>query len=133
MSSCLPSVVFFDRGILLILHRHQNLILSQIQNDYIIANDTICSDMGIPIHLADPHNISLFFIHNSKKKNTLNHRKIYVLYNYSFILCIISHKPDRNRSGSALFTIFHQIHIHLTCRYYISFYFDEVLKSSRKF
>ena len=30
----------------------------------------------------------------------------------------ISHKPDRNRSGSALFSIFHQ---------------NEVLESSRKF
>ena len=93
------------------------LILSQIQNDYIIANNTTCNGMGAPIHLADPHNISLFFIHNSKK-NTLNRRKIYILCNYLFILCIISHKPDRFRSGSALFSIFHQIHIHLTCRYY---------------
>ena len=117
MSSCLPSVVFFDRGVLLVLHRYQNLILSQIQNDYIIANNTTCNGMGAPIHLADPHNISLFFIHNSK--NTLNRRKIYILCNYSFILCIISHKPDRNRSGSALFSIFHQIHVHLVCRIFL--------------
>ena len=122
MSSCLPSVVFFDRGILLILHRYQNLILSQIQNDYIIAKDTICNGMGAPIHLADPHNISLFFIHIIQK-NTLNRRKIYILCNYSFILCIISHKPDRNRSGSALFSIFHQIHVHLVCRIFLSLLF----------
>ena len=63
----MPSVVFFRQRGVLILDRYQNLILSQIQNDYIIAKNTTYNGMGAPIHLADPHNISLFFIHNSKK------------------------------------------------------------------
>ena len=85
MSSCLPSVVFFDRGILLILHRYQNLILSQIQNDYIIANNTTYNGMGAPIHLADPHNISLFFIHNSKKIHLIVEK--YISYATIYLYC----------------------------------------------